>query len=212
MPRPKRGDPEMLLVSFCDIVTITICAMFMAMIVVIEESMKIPVVTPVPMVRPTTNIPVYFECRNKMVYHIDYDELRKVFQDQAASMKRRPEDTAQTMLDRIRQLDAGNKYYRLDPSLAMMGLMGLLPSTNAVDGSTADEVKVFEGPSSFEKMMKNMDHKKQYFVFFVRDGSFDVFRACRQKVVDAKFEHGWEYLTKDEPITFEGIMRNIGTQ
>lgn len=202
----------MLLVSFCDIVTITICAMFMAMIVVIDESMKIPVVSPVPMVRPTTNMPVYFECRNRMVYPIDYAELRKIFQERGETMKRKPGDTAEALLDRISKIDAGNQYYRLDPNMAMMGLMGLIPSTNAIAGVTEDEINTLEGKNLFETAMKNMNAHSQYFVFFVRDDSFKVFRSCRAKVVEAKFEHGWEFLTKDEPITFEGIMRNIGTQ
>ena len=35
MPRPKKGDPELNLVSFCDIVTVICVALFMAMIVVV---------------------------------------------------------------------------------------------------------------------------------------------------------------------------------
>ena len=44
--RKKEGEPEMLIVSFCDIVTITTAAMFFAMLITVQESVKVPVIRP----------------------------------------------------------------------------------------------------------------------------------------------------------------------
>lgn len=114
----------MLLVSFCDIVTITICAMFMAMIIVIDEASKIPVVSPVPVLHSTTNAPTYFECRDNMVYPIDLAGLMDTFKRYASEFKK---NAGGTDAEKLMALDVGNDYFRLDPGLAMMGIMGLLP-------------------------------------------------------------------------------------
>lgn len=196
----------MLLVSFCDIVTIVTCAMFMAMIVVIDQSMKIPVVTPVPLLRGMTNEPVYFECRNQMLYPVDRDGLRKIFEQRAADF-RQAGGTVDAVA-KLTRLDAGNELYRLDYNTALMGLMGLQGRPGVKGILQAD----LEGKAenAYAKVLKNISPKTHFLVFFVRDDSFDVFRTARDIAVKADFKHGWEYLTHDEPITFEGVMANIG--
>src|SRR5262245_11907883 len=124
MPRPKRGDPEMLLVSFCDIVTITICAMFMAMIVVIDTASKIPVVMPVPVLHSTTNVPVYFECRDGMVFTIDFDSLAEAFSKHAGDFRHSADGSE---LQKLMSMDVGDKYYRIDPGMASIGILGVRP-------------------------------------------------------------------------------------
>ena len=207
MPRPKRGDPELLLVSFCDIVTITTAAMFMAMIIVIDESMKIPVVGPTPMVEASTNAPVYFECRNNMVYPIDREGLFKVFQAKAEEFK---SFTGDDMGERLAKLDAGNEIYRIDHGLAMMGWMGLQPRPD-VKGVTMEDVRDSE-TNAFYKALATLNPNKQYCVFYVREDSFPVYRVCRDLCLKRTIQQGWEFLDRNEPITFEGVMRRPGVQ
>lgn len=234
----------MLLVSFCDIVTITICAMFMAMIVVIDEASKIPVVSPVPILRPTTNAPVYYECRDNMVFPVDLAGLAETFRKYSSEFKR---NSGATDIEKLMSLDAGNEYFRLDPGLAMMGVMGLLPKPgikgtdiNVVSnlamhaaaaakaameaeaaashgGGHKAEATHLGGLETFERnpftdSLANINTGSQYCVFFVRDSGFNVFRYCRRIVVNRNMRHGWELIGRDEPITFEGMMRTPGFQ
>lgn len=196
----------MLLVSFCDIVTIVTCAMFMAMIVVIDQSMKIPVVTPVPLLRGMTNQAVYFECRNQMVYPVDRDGLRKVFEQHAADYKQG--GGSMTTIERLTKMDAGNDIYRLDYNTALMGVLGLQGRPGVKGISEADVIGKAENP--YAQTLKNIAPATHFIVFFVRDDSFEVFRKARDQAVTKGFKHGWEFLARDEPITFEGVMSNIG--
>lgn len=197
----------MLLVSFCDIVTITICAMFMAMIVVIDESSKIPVIVPVPVLRPTTNAPVYFECRDKMVFPIDLPSLLQTFAKYTNDYKK---GGGATDIEKLMSLDVGNDFYRLDPGLATMGFLGLQPRAGAK--GTPLSAMLASPTNTFTLSLLNIHTNSQYCVFFVRDSGFNVFRMCRDLAVKRGFHHGWEYVSRDEPITFEGLMKTPGTE
>lgn len=206
----------MLLVSFCDIVTITTCAMFMAMIIVIDESSKIPVVSPVPILHQTTNSPVYFECRDSMVIPIDLPALRQEFVKYSTEYKK---GGGASDVEKLMNIDAGNALYRIDPGLATMGILGLQPRPGA-KGTTLDEMTqtnnaygVVNTNTLFDKMVLSLNTNSQYCVFFVRDSGFGIYRECRRRTVrKMNFRHGWEYLGRDEPITFEGMMRSPGRQ
>ena len=210
MPKPRRGEPELLLVSFCDIVTITICAMFMALIVVIDEAAKIPVVSPVPVLRPTTNAPVYFECRDNMVFPIDLLALRQTFTKYSTEFKK---NAGATDMEKLMALDAGNETYRIDPGLAIMGVMGLHPRPGAKGAVITSLPNLVENEKNpFTDALLNISPDSQYCVFFVRDSGFNVFRQCRAIAIKKGFHHGWEYVARDEAITFEGMMNSPGIQ
>lgn len=203
----------MLLVSFCDIVTITICAMFMAMIVVIDESMKIPVVTPVPIVHHTTNAPVFFECRANKIFPIDLSELKTIFIKTSQDYKKL---AGATDAQKIAALDAGNETYRLDPGLAMMGMLGLNPRPGAkgiaYEQIFNDQDNAYVANNPFKALLLSLNPHSQYCVFFVRRDGINIFRKCRSTIVENGYRHGFEIITKDEPITFEGLMGNVGWQ
>lgn len=128
----------MLLVSFCDIVTITICAMFMAMIVVIDTASKIPVVSPIPVARASTNMPVYFECRDDMIYPIDVPGLKELFSKTAETYAK---GTGQDAAEKLVSFDIGNKYYKIDGGLAALGILGIRPRAT-VEGVRSNELAV----------------------------------------------------------------------
>ncbi len=210
MPKPKRGEPELLLVSFCDIVTITICAMFMALIIVIDEAAKIPVVKPVPVLHACTNAPVYFECRDNMVFPIDLSALRQTFTKSSTEFKK---NAGASDVEKLMGLDAGNETYRIDPGLATMGVLGLRPRPGikgTYDVSLTNLVENVKNP--FTDALLNIDKNSQYCVFFVRDTGFNVFRKCRDIVIAKGFRHGWEFVARDEPLTFEGMNYSPGFQ
>lgn len=125
----------MLLVSFCDIVTIVICAMFMAMIVVIDVASKIPVVSPIPVLKGLTNGPVYFECRNNMIFPIDVTGLAEIFSKESAVYS---QNVGQGRLEKLMAMDVGDKFYRVDPGLASLGILGLRPRPNIIGVASND--------------------------------------------------------------------------
>src|SRR6185436_17940816 len=73
--RKKKGEPEMLIVSFCDIVTITTAAMFFAMLITVQEAVKVPIIKPIPKGALTGKQAVFFECRSNEVFYIDKEGL-----------------------------------------------------------------------------------------------------------------------------------------
>lgn len=212
MPRPRKGDPELLLVSFCDIVTITTAAMFMAMIVVIDESSRIPAIRPMPMMHETTNAAVYYECRQNEVFYIDRDELARIFTDSSTKFLAEHQSAAGSVgvLSDMMHQDIGNDIYRIDDRYLMMGALALLPKEGQ-KGTTIDELNKSTN-NVFRQTMAGYDPAAQYFVFLVRDDSFAVFRKARDIVTSKRFSSGWDFLEREEPITFYGNFSRIKAQ
>jgi hypothetical protein len=213
MPKIRRGDPELLLVSFCDIVTITTAAMFLAMIIVIDQSSRVPTVRPMPMLRSTTNSAVYFECRAGHVFPIFRDKLAEAFKSEgrkvaAANLRQAGGDIQ--AVGEIMKLDIGDEYYRLDSHYLMLGIMALVPREGVL-GTSVEEL--LESPSNdFRKIVNAMDKDAQYCAFLVRDDSFEVFRRARELVSTKNFTAGWELLDHGEPITFSGAQYRLKVQ
>ena len=233
--RPKAGDPELLLVSFCDIVTVTTAALFMAMVITIQEAMKVPVLKATPRAKSIIvkkavssitsangegtaagsfqKTPVYFECRNSMMFPVNYEEL---YQQTKAARAGAGKKTAQAdeaggatekdqfaFLNNMQSQEIGNDYYKVQPSFLMLGQMVLEARTNAV-GETEQDVEK-KSTSKFFAALHKIDKVKQYVVFLVRDDSFPLFRTCRRFVQQEGYDSGWEYLDTDQLIKFGGF-------
>ena len=204
MPKPKKGDPELLLVSFCDIVTIVTAALFMAMIIVIDESSRIPSVRPMPMLRSTTNAPVYFECRANQIFPIDYTSLIATFKAESQRFKQSAEankkDDGVSAVNAIMKIDAGNDLYRIDPQYLLMGIMALVPR-DGTQGTTVQEM-IDHPTNAFRRAVERMDPKAQYCAFVVRADGFEVFRRARDIATAKKVLAGWEMIEQSDRLTF----------
>jgi hypothetical protein len=214
MPRPKKGDPELLLVSFCDIVTIVTAALFMAMIVVIDESSRIPSIRPMPMLRSTTNAPVYFECREGQIFPIDYTRLTGIFHEESKKVKQATaaqlRDDGVSAVSAIMKIQAGGDLYQLDPHYLLMGIMALTPK-EGTHGTT--EKEIIDSPKNeFRAAIDKLNRDSQFCAFIVRDDSFAVFRRARELASSKRFDTGWEMLDRNERITFAGAVHSIGVQ
>ena len=212
MARKKKGDPELLLVSFCDIVTVVCVSLFMAMIIVIDMAMKTPEILPTPFAAAVTNAPIYFECRNNQVYPVDRDGISKRVQE---SSRRLGTDSSgavgrsENALRQLMQLDLGNEYYKVSNNHLMMGIIALRPKPD-VAGIPLDALDK-EG-SPYLAALKKVNPNSQYLAFLVRDDSFKVFRKAREMAVAAQVLSGFEYLDREEPITFAGMMGRVATE
>jgi len=200
----------MLIVSFCDIVTITTAAMFFAMLITIQEAVKIPVFRPTPRAQPTNKQGVFFECRTNELFYIDKAGL----DDQVAKLMSRPNlklggGDIESFMKAIQSEEVGNAYYKVDPRYLLVGRVAL-EARPGVPGETL--VELDDPKSKLRAILSQLDKDQQYIVFLVRDDSFSVFRKARQVADEQGFDTGWELLGIDEPIKFGEGGTVIGTQ
>lgn len=208
--RIKKGEPELLIVSFCDIVTITTAALFFAMLITVQQAVKIPIFRPTPRAKITSKQGVFFECRTNQLFFVDKagldDQVEKLMS--ALNPGVRGGDL-ESFLKALQGQEVGNAYYKVDPRFLLVGRMGLEARTG-VPGATV--VDLDNPNSNFQAILSQLDKDRQYIAFLVRDDSFTVFRKARQIADTAGFDTGWELLGIDEPIKFGEGGTAIGTQ
>ena len=210
MPKPKKEGPELLLVSFCDIVTVTMSSLFMALLIVIDQSSKTPSVRHTPIAETITNTPVYFECRANQIFPIDRAKLADHLRNATNTVAQSPGGTnslsSLTSLGQLMVKDIGDEYYQIDTRYLLLGQMALLPRTNTTGLKSADIT------NKFGSVISSINKDNQYLVFLVRDDSFSIFRKARDVSNKAGYRSGWEYIGRDEPITFVGTYARIKSQ
>lgn len=204
--RKKKGNPELNVVSFCDIVTVSMVAMFMALIIVIDQALRTPEIRPTPLATLTTNSPVFFECRNNQVYVIDRRELMNELQKSTREMRTKSVGQTEAFLQEAMDQDIGNRFYRMDIGFLMMGIVALIPRDN-VPG--VPEENLDAATNAYERTVERLDTNSQYIVYLVRDDSFPIFRKLRDLTMQRGFLSGWEYIGRTEPITFEGMFSRV---
>ena len=204
--RIKKGDPEMLLVSFCDILTISISALFMATIVTVFEATKVPELTMTPKTITTDKQPVFFECRSNELFAVDLGRL----QDQVAdALSRADPVTKSSMADMIKVIQARqitNEYYRVNANYLLTGMVALEPRA-FTPGESIERINDQKG--KYQYILSQLNPAKQYIAFLVRDNSFLVFRRAREIADKVGFDVGWELLGSDEAIKFGAGGANI---
>lgn len=208
--RIKKGEPEMLIVSFCDIVTITTAALFFCLLVTVQEAVKVPVFRPTPLAKVSNKEGIFFECRNNQLYFVDKAGLDDQVEELMSKLNPgvRGGDI-ESFLKAIQGQEVGNPYYRVDPRFLLVGKMALEARTN-VSGEVISEL---DNPNSkYEAILSQLVKDKQYVAFLVRDDSFTVFRKAREVADGLGLDTGWELLGIDEPIKFGAGGSAIGTQ
>jgi hypothetical protein len=208
--RIKKADPELLLVSFCDILTISISALFMATIITVFEATKVPELSMTPRAAPSDKQPVFFECRNNEVFIIDKARL----DDQVAELMN-------TVAPGVKSGDMGgflkalqgrvvtNYYYKVNPSYLLAAIMALDAKPD-VSGETIDSIEQRSG--KYQITLENLNTHKQFAFFLVRDDSFPAFRKARELADKKGFDTGWELLGINEPIKFGAGGQGVTTQ
>jgi hypothetical protein len=208
--RIKKSEPELLIVSFCDIVTITTAALFFAMLITVQEAVKIPIFRPTPRAKITTKQGVFFECRTNQLFFVDKaglnDQVAKLMS--TITLGSRGGDFESFMKNSEAQV-VSNEFYKVIPRYLLVGREALEPRPG-VAGETLAEL---DSPNSnFRAIVSQLVKTNQYIAFLVRDDSFNVFRKARQVADEAGLDTGWELLGIDEPIMFGEGGTVIGTQ
>jgi hypothetical protein len=208
--RKHKGEPEMLIVSFCDIVTITTAALFFCLLVTVQEAVKIPILRPTPRAKVSSKQGVFFECRDNQLYFVDKagldDQVEKLMSTLNPGIRG---GDLESFLKAIQGQEVGNLYYKVDPRYLLVGRMGL-EARPGIPGETLGELA--DPNSKFQAILSQLDKDHQYIAFLVRDDSFSVFRKARQVADDAGLDTGWELLGINEPIKFGEGGQAIATQ
>src|SRR5258706_803132 len=122
--RKKKHEPEMLIVSFCDIATIATAAMFFALVITVQEAVKVPVFKPTPKSKPTNKTAVYFECRDNTVFYIDKEGLDTQVQQMLQTLPANAKSgDIQAFVKAVGSDVVGNEYYRVVPSYLLTAIM-----------------------------------------------------------------------------------------
>ena len=206
MARPKKKSvPTLNIITFCDIVTVSMVAMFMVLIIVIDQAMRTPIVRPIPLALATTNAPVYFECRSNQVFYIDRKELEDIRVKAMAEMRAKSGEQ-ESMLQNAMNQDIGNRFYHFENSFLVLGITALVPR----EGVPGVAIPELEKPDAvFQRVVNELDPLAHFIVYLVRDDSFDAYRKVRELSNKRGFLSGWEYLGRGEVITFEGMFGRI---
>lgn len=204
--RPEKKEPELNVTSFCDIITVSIVALFMVMVIVTDLALRTPKVRPTPLALDTTNSPVYVECRGNQLYPIDRVEITTAMRTATVEMRAKALSGDTNVMAQAMSQDVGNEYYRLDNSFMMMGVIALAPRPN-IEGLPPPDDEHPNGP--FDRILKILNTNQHYLVYLVRDDSFDAFRKARNAATQNGFISGWEYLDRNELITFEGMFSRV---
>ncbi len=140
MARPRKRTPEMLLVSFCDILTISISGLFMATIITVFEAVKIPEFRPTPRTVPTHKRPVFFECRDNQLFFIDKDLLDAKVAARLSGLSAEVRGGALgPFLKEIGGEEIGNRHYAVDLKFLLVKIMALEPRAG-VPGESLDQL------------------------------------------------------------------------
>jgi hypothetical protein len=213
MPRrrkKKKAEFEMLIISFCDIITISTAALLLALFVTVQLAVKIPTFRPTTRSTPSSKQPIFFECRNDQVFFIDKAGLDEQVEELMSKLTPGVRSGGiEGFRKSIEGQEVGNLYYKVDPRYLLVGKL-VLEIRAGTSGEGAGDL---ENPNSkYLATLTLLDKDKQYIAFLVRDDSFAVFRKARQVADRLGLDTGWELLGIDEPIKFGAGGTTIGTQ
>lgn len=203
--RPPKGNPDLNVVTFCDIVTVSIVALFMALVIVIDISIKTPKLKAAPISFATTNVPVYVDCRDNQLYIIDRTEIEMSIDDALRQIRSRAASGDPVSREEALGMDIGNDLYRIDNGKLAVGQVFINPRPGK-SGMAPPQKKM---PGPFASVLSRFNTNTHYMVYVVRNDSFDAFRSARDLATQYGFRNGWEYVAHDESISFEGVLRNV---
>ena len=152
------------------------------------------------LVRPLDQKPVHFECRHNEVFYVSKDELgAKVmaFINQYRPLTRR--EDMELMERRLRQVTFGDEFYLIDGVDYLMGRITLRPRTGAAGESPR---RLAEESSAFRMRLAQLNPRRQYAHFLVRDDSVGALRAARAVAEKHKLEWRFTLLAGDSPLQF----------
>ena len=119
--RKKKAEFEMLIISFCDIITISTAALLLALFVTVQLAIKIPVFRPTPRSAPSSKQAFFFECRNDHLFFVDKAGLDEQVEELMSKLNSgvRGGDLG-SFQKAIQGQEVGNPYYKYQAMLSLL--------------------------------------------------------------------------------------------
>jgi hypothetical protein len=198
--RKSSGEFELMLVSFCDIITIALSALLFSTIMVVFNAIKVPVLRPTPMAKPAEGkVPIFVECRENQLFFLEKDKIDAAVEKIMASIPPGRTGDIENFVRALKEYDVGTDYYTIDPRYLLVGKVALLPRPG-IQGETLNDIKNPFG--KYQIFLNAIAKQPVYIAFLVRDDSFPVYREARKAAIDRGIDTGIELLDIGEPIQF----------
>lgn len=197
---------EINLDSFLDILTCLVGVLVLIIILTSLDASQTKVLIPTPMNHPTDKRPVFIECRNNQLYHIDLETISARASERMESIADQVSGDTRAMLNLLAQTFVETDFYRVDLSYALIGQYALRPKEDApgmgledLKFSSLDQMAV-EG--WYGELLGRIDPSERIISFLVRDDSFGIFKKARALAWFKRVEVSYELLDMTDPIKF----------
>jgi hypothetical protein len=171
--------PAMDLSSFMDIMTCILGILILIILLTGIDASQITVLVSTPKeLTSDDKSAVFFECRNKQLFHISLDEIKKAFDTKTEELRERVAGDENEFLKLAGQsfLELGGQ--RLDYTYALMGKYVLMPLEN-VEGYQFERYLRETDAMWYGSRLAQIDPETQFLCFFVRPDSFKIFQQAR---------------------------------
>lgn len=171
--------PEMDLSSFMDIMTCILGILILIILLTGIDASQITVLVSTPKeLTGDDKRPVFFECRNKTLFHISLDELKKAVDGKTEDLRERVQNDENEFLKLAAQTQLDVEGQRVDYTYALMGRYVLFPIADA-EGYKFERYLREKDDMWYGSRLAAIDPETQFICFFVRPDSFKVFQQAR---------------------------------
>ena len=199
MARASSG-PAMGLSSFTDIMTCILGVLVLIILLTGIDASQITVLVSTPKeLSGDDKSPVFFECRNKMLFHISPDELKKLCDAKTEEIRERVQGDETEFLKQAGQTILETGGHRLDYTYAMMGKYVLTPAPDA-KGYKFESYLNETDEMWFGSRLAAIKPETEFVCFFVRPESFKIFQQARALAWLRNINVSCELLDEKDPI------------
>jgi biopolymer transport protein ExbD len=171
--------PEMDLSSFMDIMTCILGILILIILLTGIDASQITVLVSTPKeLTGDDKSPVFFECRNKSLFHISLDEIKQVVDNKTEEIRQRVEGDENEFLKQAATTQIEIAGQRLDYTFALMGRYVLFPIADAT-GYQFERYLREKDDMWYGSRLATVDPQTQFICFLVRPDSFKIFQQAR---------------------------------
>lgn len=171
--------PAMDLSSFMDIMTCILGILILIILMTGIDASQITVLVSTPKEGlGDDKSPVFFECRNKQLFHISLDELKRACDEKTKQLQERVANNEDEFLKQAAQTTIDLDGQRLDYTYALLGKYVLTPIPDA-EGYKFERYLRETDQMWYGSRLAAMNPEDQFVCFLVRPDSFKIFQQAR---------------------------------
>jgi hypothetical protein len=144
--------------------------------------------------------PVFFECRNRQLFSITPERLRKACDEKTAELRKAADGDETRFLHKAAGTTIEMDGFRLDYTYALMGRYALTPLKDACGYEFQKQFLDETDDMWFGSRLAALDSEKQFLCFYVRPDSLQIFQQARALAWMKNLDVTCELLEENEPI------------